>query len=164
MAAKYKITLEQKAEMEEARKANKDKRVETRLKVLSMRAEGKTAKKIKEVTGYHDAYVSAIVSKYIKHGIEAITGKHYGGNRRNMSYEEESAILKPFKEKAEKGQLVAVSEIETAYAKTVGHSISSGQIYRVLRRHGWRKVMPRSQHPKKASEEAIEASKKLTVK
>ena len=164
MAAKYEITEEQKTEIEEARKANKDKKVEARLKVLLMRAEGKRASKISEVTGYHAAYVSGIISRYMNNGIEAITGKHYGGNRRNMSYEEESSILQPFLEKSEKGQLVEVSEIEAAYEKAVGHSIGSGQIYRVLSRHGWRKVMPRSQHPNKASDEAIKASKKLTAK
>ncbi|MCI8758540.1 MAG: winged helix-turn-helix domain-containing protein [Oscillospiraceae bacterium] len=37
------------------------------------------------------------------------------------------------------------------------------QIYCVLHRHGWRKVMPRSKHPKKASEDEIAASKKLTL-
>ena len=31
----------------------------------------------------------------------------------------------------------------------------------LLERHNWRKVMPRSRHPKKASDEAIEASKKI---
>ncbi|MBR4040361.1 MAG: winged helix-turn-helix domain-containing protein [Clostridia bacterium] len=39
--------------------------------------------------------------------------------------------------------------------------VSDTQIYYVLHRHGWRKIMPRSRHPKKASEEAIEASKNL---
>lgn len=164
MAVKYEITAEQKAEIEKARKANKDKKVEDRLKVLLMRADGKPASRISEATGYHAAYVSAIVSNYAKHGIEAIMGKHYGGNRRNMSYEEETAILKPFLEKARKGQLLVVSEIEAAYEKAAGHPIGSGQIYRVLHRHEWRKVMPRSQHPNKASDEAIKASKKLTAK
>lgn len=164
MAAKYTITAEQRIEIEEARKANKDKKIEARLKVLLMRADGKPASKIGEVTGYHAAYVSGIISRYVNKGIEAITGKHYGGNRRNMSYEEEAAILEPFIERSEKGQLVMVSEIEAAYEKAVGHSIGSGQIYRVLHRHGWRKVMPRSQHPNKAGDEAIKASKKLTAK
>jgi hypothetical protein len=36
---------------------------------------------------------------------------------------------------------------------------SHGQIYRVLERHGWRTVMPRSQHPDKASEEEIALAK-----
>lgn len=51
-----------------------------------------------------------------------------------------------------------------AYEERVGHSIGSSQIYRVLERHGWRKVMPRSKHPKKASEEVIAISKKLKKK
>ena len=66
-----------------------------------------------------------------------------------------------YKARAEKGELVEISEIETAYQQAVGHSIGTSQIYYVLHRHGWRKVMPRSRHPKKASEEVIETSKKL---
>ena len=38
-----------------------------------------------------------------------------------------------------------------------------GYIYMLLKRHGWRKVMPRAKHPKKADEEVIQASKKLTT-
>lgn len=97
------------------------------------------------------------------YGLEAISGNHYGGNHRNMSFEEEAAILAPFKARAEKGELVEISEIETAYQQAVGHSIGTSQIYYVLHRHGWRKVMPRSRHPKKASEEVIETSKKLKL-
>ena len=91
----------------------------------------------------------------------SIAGNHYGGNRRNMSFEEETTILAPFRERAEKGEMVEVIEIAKAYQSAVSHPVSKGQIYCVLHRHGWRKVMPRSRHPKKASEEVIEASKKL---
>lgn len=79
-----------------------------------------------------------------------------------MSYNEEDAILAPFKELAEKGELVEISAIKTAYQSKVDHVIGENQIYCVLRRHGWRKVMPRSKHPNKASDEVIETSKKLT--
>ena len=72
-------------------------------------------------------------------------------------------FLKQFEEKAESGQIVTAKEIEKAYVKLVGHSIGTGQIYRVLKRHGFRKIMPRSKHPKKASKEVIETSKKLTA-
>lgn len=162
MAKKYEISEEQKAELEAARKKNRDKRTEAKLKVLVMRAEGYGAKAIHTATGFHAAYVSTLVSKYIHGGLEAITGNHYKGNRRNMSYEEEEELLKPYMEKAEKGQILEVSEVKKAYEKAVGHRIGGGQIYYVLKRHGWRKVMPRSQHPKKASEEVIDTSKKLT--
>lgn len=161
MAVKYEITAEQRTEIEEARAKNKDKQVEYRLKALSMRAEGASARKIGEATGYHPAYISRLVSKYIHGGLEAITGNHYGGN---MSFEEEQEFLAPYMERAAQGQLLDTAEIEAAYEKAVGHHISSGQIYRVLRRHGWRKVMPRSKHPKKASDEVIATSKKLKKK
>ena len=71
------------------------------------------------------------------------------GNRRNLSIDEEKKLLSYFEEKANKGQLITVKEIEQEYIKLVEHSIATGQIYKVLKRHNWRKVMPRSKHPKK---------------
>ena len=56
------------------------------------------------------------------------------------------------------------SQLISSYEQAVGHRTGGSQIYYVLRRHGWRKVMPRSKHPKKASEEVIETSKKLKKK
>lgn len=109
----------------------------------------------------HLASIPRLTAKYQRGGIEAICGNHYGGNRKNMTYEEEATLLEPFREKAQKGQIVEISEIKASYEQAVGHAIGSGQLYRMLRRHHWRIVMPRSKHPKKASDEAIEASKKL---
>ena len=79
-----------------------------------------------------------------------------------MTCEEEAAFLSAYKELAEQGQIIETGEIKRSYEEKTGHRIGKGQIYRVLKRHGWRKVMPRSKHPNKASDEAIEASKKLT--
>ena len=76
-----------------------------------------------------------------------------------MTFEEEEEFLKQFEERAKKGELLSTNEIKQEYIKLVGHSIHE-QIYRVLRRHGYRKIMPRSRHPKKASDEEIEQSKK----
>lgn len=162
MSSRYKFGEEEISKIKQARKENTNKRVEARLKALELRAEGKSSKEVSQETGFHPAYVTRLVAKYRDKGLEAITGIHYGGNRRNMSVEEEARILAPFKERAEKGEIVEVREIAEAYQAAVDHPIGSAQIYFVLRRHGWRKVMPRSKHPKKASEEAIEASKKLT--
>ena len=73
--------------------------------------------------------------------------------------EEEVSLLEPFREKAEKGEIMEVSEIKAIYEQAVGHRIGGSHIYYVLRRHGWRKVMPRRKHPKKASKEVIATSK-----
>ena len=164
MSSRYKFTEADIKCIRNTRKKNKNKRAEARLKALEMRAEGEGSKAIAEKTGFHPAYVSQLTRKYRDGGIEAIAGNHYGGNRRNMSMEEEAALLEPFRDKAEKGQVIVVNEIKRAYEKAVGHTIGGTQIYYVLRRHNWRKVMPRSRHPRKASEEDIESSKKLTPK
>ena len=163
MSSRYKFSAEEIAAIAEARNANKEKQVERRLKALELRAQGKSSEEIAEICGYHPAYITTLVAKYRAGGLNAITGSHYGGNRRNMSYAEEEELLAPFREQAEKGELVEVSAIEAAYQEAVGHSIGTSQIYYVLHRHGWRKVMPRSKHPKKATEEVIETSKKLRL-
>ena len=162
MARKYLFSKEEIAAIEKVRKENKDKRAELRLKALELRAKGATAQEVADQTGFYPTTITRLVAKYRKGGIEAISGNHYGGNHRNMSVEDESAILGPFRERAEKGELVEIQEIKAAYQAAVDHPISDSQIYFVLHRHGWRKIMPRSRHPKKASDEEIAASKKLT--
>lgn len=161
---KYKFNKEQKAEIKAARRKNRDKQIDKRLEVLDLRCEGISQKEIAEKTGYHRSHVCDLIKVYFESGIQAIAETHYGGNRRNMSVEEEAEILEQFKERAEKGQMIDIREIENAYQEKVGHQIGNAQIYRVLDRHGWRKIMPRSQHPKKASDEVIETSKKLNQK
>ena len=161
MAKSYAISQSQLVEIETARKRNRNKNIERRLYVLVMRAEGKSLEEISEKTGYHISTASKLIARYMRDGISAIAENHYKGNRRNMSFEEEAAILAPFIERAERGEMVDIKEIAAAYQKAVPHKISDTQIYYVLHRHGWRKIMPRSRHPKRASEEAIEASKKL---
>ena len=159
MASKYKFSREEIAAIKAARRNNKDKRADARLKALELRAEGIKSNEVAQATGFHPAYVTTLVAKYWDKGLDAIAGNYYGGNHRDLSVEEEVSILAPFKARDEKGELVEISEIEAAYQQTVGHSIGTSQIYYVLHRHGWRKVMPRSRHPKKASEEVIETSK-----
>ncbi len=160
----HRYTEEDRGIIAAARKANKDKRAEKRLHALEMRASGKSAKEIAAEAGLKEGYIPQLTAKYIAGGIEAISKNHYGGNRRNISVEKEAELLEQFRVKAAEGQIIDIAEIKASYEEAVGHTIGSGQIYRVLQRHNWRKVMPRSKHPKKASEEVIETSKKLKQK
>jgi transposase len=126
--------------------------------------EGYKDSEIAKITKYSTGRVSAICCDYAKNGIsEFLQENRIGGNRRNITVEEESEILRKFKDLAAKGNVITVAQIKAAYEEKVGHKIGGGQIYRVLKRHEWRKIMPRSKHPNKASDEAIEASKKLTL-
>lgn len=162
MPRTYKVTAEQCEEIKCARKKNRDKQVEKRLYAVQLRGEGLTNAEIGKQLEASPDVVSHWVSLYIKGGEQALMSKKRGGNHRNMSYAEEADFLSGYEKRAQAGQIVEVSEIEAAYEVKVGHPIGSGQIYRVLHRHGWRKVKPRSRHPKKATPEAIDASKKLT--
>lgn len=161
MACRYKFSEAEIQEIEQVRAKNKDKRVEARLKALELRAKGASLQEVSNATSLKTSTVTLLVRKYRANGISALSGSHYHGNRRNMSIEEEAAILAPFKERAERGELVSIKEIAAAYQAAVDHHVSDTQIYYVLHRHGWRKVMPRSKHPQKASDEEIAASKKL---
>lgn len=165
MGGRLYISKEQESEIKAMRKENKNKNIERRLKALELYVEGKSRAEIAEKTEYSITYISKLAAKYVDFGMSAITDNHYHGNRRNMGFDEESKLLDEFKEQAEAGQIVEVSDIKAAYEKAVGHqSESHGQIYKILTRHGWRKIMPRSRHPKKASDEEIAASKKLTIR
>ena len=103
------------------------------------------------------------MTKYFAEGLESVIGKKRQANRRNMSFDEESALINEFIERAKKGELITVKDIKAAYVAKVGHEIGKGHIYIILQRHGWRKIKPRPEHPKKATEAEIEASKKLTL-
>ena len=163
MPVKYHMNKEQINEINKARKENKDKNIEKRLKALLLYSEGKSRAEIAEETGFAKTYITDLVSKYRAQGLEGFIENKYRGNRRNMSFEEEKEFLELYRRQAEQGQIIEVGDIKKAYAEKVGHPIGGSQIYYVLRRHGWRKITPRSKHPNKASDEVIEASKKLTM-
>jgi len=57
--------------------------------------------------------------------------------------------------------VIVAKDIKKAFDEKLGRDTGRGYIYMVLERNGWRKIMPRSKHPKKADDATIEASKKL---
>ena len=165
MPKAYKISAENAAEIKEVRKTITDKNVDRRLYAVQLRGEGLTNDEIAQKLDTSDKMVSQWVSAYINNGgITALLPKERIGMHRNLSIEEEKEFLSAYTKQAEAGQIIDLNELKAAYIEKVGHSIGGSQIYRMLERHGWRKVMPRSKHPQKASNEAIEASKKLNQK
>ena len=75
--------------------------------------------------------------------------RNWGGRRQSLlTPEEESAFLKPWLESAAAGNLVVVSPIRAALAQQLGQPVKPSVVYRLLARHGWRKVAPDTRHPK----------------
>ena len=160
MGKKYTISKEELEEIRKARRETQNKKEDKRLYAIELRGLGKNNDEISEKLDTSKNVISNWVQKYKKEGLAGILNKQRIGNRRNLTFEQEKEFLRPYEEKALKGKLINVNEIKEAYVKLVGHSIGSGQIYYVLKRHGFRKVMPRSRHPKKADDKEIEISKK----
>jgi len=165
MPKRIHISEQQVSEILVARQKNKCKNADKRLKVLLLHAQGLSRAEISSKTDYKPDTISKLVAKFSNKGLSAIVDNHYKGNNRNLTFEQEAVLLEPFKVAAKEGKVISITEIKKAYDKAIGRSTDKdkGRIYRVLKRHGWRKVMPRSKHPNKADEAAIEASKKLKL-
>jgi transposase len=152
---------DQKSEIIKAYKCSRKTKEQKRLLCLKLRVcKGFKTNRIAEIVEYTPTFVDEIISRYNRLGLPDILIKKQTGNRRNLSCEEEKLFLETFYKQAEAGQMLIVSDIQTAYEKLVKKQVPKATVYNMLHRNGWRKVMPRSKHPNKASDEAIEAYKK----
>lgn len=78
------------------------------------------------------------------------TQKNSWGGRRHcsMSFEEEREFLAQWHDKATLGGVLTVPPIHASLVERLGHDIPLSTTYRLLARHGWRKVQPDTKHPK----------------
>lgn len=73
----------------------------------------------------------------------------WGGRRRAaMSQEEEREFLEPWAEQSADGGMLIVAPLRAALAQHLGRPVTHSVVYRLLARHGWRKVAPDTRHPK----------------
>ena len=161
--AKHFITEEEYKEVEKIMKQNKNKKADKRLKAIKLRYEGKTYKQIAEKLDYTHTWVSKLCKAFKEQGVKEYARNKFGGNNQAVDKETEAAILLRFRKEAESGRIVSASEIKKAFDEYRGKDTGRGYIYELLERHKWRTVMPRGKHPKGASAEEIESSKKLTI-
>jgi len=112
------------------------------------------AKDIAKHTGVSVKTVHKLISTYNRLGIAAVETPGKGGRRNEyLTVEEEKELLTPFFELAKKGELTTVAQIKQAFEKKVGREVDETTIYRLLKRHQWRKLVPRPFHPKADKEE-----------
>lgn len=78
------------------------------------------------------------------------TSRKTWGGRRNciMTIEEEREFLSQWIDSATAGQVLSVPPIHAALVERLGHATPTSTTYRLLARHGWRKVQPDTKHPK----------------
>jgi transposase len=113
-------------------------------------------------TGTTAAMVHRVSASYNRFGVAAVETPGKGGRRRqSMSWQEEQAFFAPFFTRAERGEIATADEIKRAFEGQVGHEVHKSTISRLLKRHGWRKSVPRPTHPK-ANPEAQAQFKKTS--
>src|SRR4051794_34863519 len=82
-----------------------------------------------------------------------------GRHRAHLTRAEEEALLAGFCFAVGQGGVVEAGPLRVAYEKQVEHPVAKSTLYRLLARHGWRKLVPRPYHPE-ASAKTQKAFKK----
>ena len=110
---------------------------------------GSSAKEIAQLLGWSTATVHVMHSRWAKEGEAIFDVRERGGRRhQHLTAEQEQQLLAPFAQRARDGGMLTVTELQQAYRDRVGKEVARSTIYRLLQRHGWRKVVPRPRHPK----------------
>ena len=74
-------------------------------------------------------------------------GKRDLRNRAKATLEKEASILDALLGNSNKGGVVTIPLFKPAFEKAIGKTVALSTLYRVLARHGWRKLAPDTQHP-----------------
>lgn len=110
---------------------------------------GSSAAEIAQLLGWSTATVHVMHSRWAKEGEAIFDVRGRGGrHHQHLTPEHEKALLAPFVERAETGGMLTVADIQQAYRERTGRAVARSTVYRLLERHGWRKVVPRPRHPK----------------
>jgi transposase len=109
---------------------------------------GYSAVQIADMVGLKIQTIRNLHAAYLKEGeaVLRLSGKG-GRHRSNLSMQEEDALLSAFEEDGKLGDMLEVGQIQRVYEQRLGRSVPNSTVYRLLHRHGWRKLAPRPQHP-----------------
>ena len=119
------------------------------LAVLLPAKAGLTLKETADLLGVGTASVNRLQTRLDRHRRSSSGQRHWGGRRKSLlTPEEEIDFLKPWAEQARSAGLLVLSPIRAALAQRVGHPVKPSVVWRLLARHGWRKVAPDTKHPK----------------
>jgi len=137
-------------------------RVQKWLVIWNALVDPRPASEIAKHTALAEQSVHNLISRYNRLGPQAVEGPGKGGRRRSyLSLAEETSFLESFRQAAFTGQIATVAEIKAALEKRIGKEVHKTTVYRLLKRQGWRKVVPRPFHVDAIKEEQ-EAFKKTS--
>lgn len=146
------------AEVQEKIRATKNFRTQQKwLIVYNALVDPRPAAEIALHTGTTIRTVHQVISDYNRLGANAIETMGKGGRRKSyLSLDEEKAFLTKLETPAKIGEITTKAEVKQAFEQQVGHQVHKSTVYRLLRRHQWRKIKPRPRHPKADTDKQAE--------
>jgi len=117
------------------------------LSVLLVAEAGLDAGRTSEMLGISERTVFRNRSS-VSHQDEARRNTWGGRRHYSMTTQEERDFLRPWEARAIDGGVLSVPPVHVALVERLGRSIPMSTTYRLLARHGWRKVQPDTKHPK----------------
>jgi len=127
-----------------------------RIQCVLMRVSLKlSSQEIAPLVGLEPESVRRIWKRYLDEGDSALLGEKRGYARGNayLTIDDEKDILMSFLKKAEQGNIITTRHIHVALCDRIGRNIDYSTTSRMLKRHGWRKIVPLPEHPKGNREE-----------
>jgi len=117
------------------------------LSVLLIAELGIDSKKAADILGTSQRTVFR--NRRIFRNLDDNSRKTWSDRRRfSMSFKEEREFLAQWVDKATSGGILSATPIHATLAERLGCAILTSTTYRLLARHGWRKVQPDTKHPK----------------
>ena len=119
-----------------------------RLRTIELADAGKSNAEIAKELRLSVVSVRIFHSRARKNGAKSLLNRKKGGRyREHLNTAAEAEILARELPKAKEGGVVVVSDIKKELEKAAGRTYHLNSVYRLLARHGWRKIAPRRVHP-----------------
>ena len=103
--------------------------------------------------------VHNLIAAYNRRGPVAVETPGHGQRQRAyLSLRQEQRLVERFGKRSTKGQVSTGCQFQPAVERAVGRPLHKTTVYRMLKRHHWRKVVPR-RHPQADAEEQARVKK-----
>lgn len=119
-----------------------------RVTCIRLLALGWEAQAVAEAVGCTRSTVYRRKAEFLGEGESVLFVDGWGGRRNEtLTLAEEAEFVAHFEDAAREGQMVTATKMLTELARRCGKPPTPSTLYRILARHGWRKVVPRPRHP-----------------
>ena len=131
------------------REARNKETYQKRLAIWLTHLGGFSALQIAEMIQVSKQAVWLWVGQYKRGGQDQLERKGRGGRRWfYLSWAEEETFLRSLETQGLGGEFITARQIRDQLQKAVGKEITLAYVYKLLHRHGWRKIGPQTQQGK----------------